>query len=76
MNQKLQLCVMKFCVETWQKISQKTKNQLTDTAQKNFYLLKQFSKLKKTHGINLLILQNTIQKVNNFDLWLVSVISL
>ena len=24
---------MKFCVETWQKMSQKTKDQLTDTAQ-------------------------------------------
>ena len=31
-NQKLQLCVMKFCVETWQKMSQKTKNQLRDAA--------------------------------------------
>ena len=30
-NQKLQLCVIKFCVETCQKMSQKTKDQLTDT---------------------------------------------
>ena len=28
---------MKFCVETWQKMSQKTKDQLSDTAQ-NFFI--------------------------------------
>ena len=38
---------MKFCVETWQKIPQKTKNQLTETAQNLFHLLDQFAKLKK-----------------------------
>ena len=62
-NQKLQLCIMKFCVKTWQKISQKTKDQLTDTAQKFFHLLEQFAKLKKTHCMNLLILENTIQNL-------------
>ena len=46
-NQKLQLCIMKFCVESWQKMSQKTKDQLTDTAQNFFHLLDQFAKLKK-----------------------------
>ena len=46
-NQKLQLCIMKFCVESWQKMSQKTKDQLTDTAQNFFHLLEQFAKLKK-----------------------------
>ena len=60
-NQKLQLYVMKFCFETWQKMSQKTKDQLTDTAQDFFHLLEQFAKLKKTHCMNLLILENTIQ---------------
>ena len=43
---------MKFCVETWQKISQKTKDQLTDTAQNFLHLLEQFAKLKKTHCMN------------------------
>ena len=38
---------MKFCVGTWQKMSQKGKNQLTDTAQNVFHLLEQFSKLEK-----------------------------
>ena len=38
-SQLLKLCTMKLCVETWQKKSQKTKNQLTDTAQNFFHLL-------------------------------------
>ena len=54
---------MKFCVETWQKMSQKIKDQLTDTAQIFFHLLEQFAKLKKTHCMNLLILENTIQNL-------------
>ena len=36
-DQKLKLRTVKFCVETWQKMSQKTKDQLTDTAQ-NFFI--------------------------------------
>ena len=60
-NQKLKLCIMKFCVETWQKMSHKTKDQLTDTAQNFFHLLEQFAKLKKTHCMNILILENQIQ---------------
>ena len=60
-SQKLKLCTMKFCVETWQKMSQKTKDQLTETAQNFFHLLEQFVKLKKTHCMNILILENQIQ---------------
>ena len=44
-TQKLQLCVIKFCVETWQKMPQKRKDQLTETAQNSFHLLEQFAKL-------------------------------
>ena len=51
---------MKFCVETWQKMSQKTKDQLADTAQNIFHLLEQFAKLKKTYRMNVLILENGI----------------
>ena len=51
---------MKFCVKTWHKMSQKTKDQLTDTAQNIFHLLEQFAKLKKTHRMNVLILENGI----------------
>ena len=53
-SKKLKLCTTKFCVETWQKISQKTKDQLTDTAQNFFHLLEQFAKLKKTHCMKIL----------------------
>ena len=60
-SQKLKLCTMKFCVETWQKMSQKTKDQLTGTAQNFFHLLEQFAKLKKTHCMNILILNNQIE---------------
>ena len=45
------------------KMSQKTKDQLTDTAQNFFHLLEQFAKLKKTNCMNLLILENTIQNL-------------
>ena len=60
-SQKLQLCTIKFWVEMWQKMSQKIKDQLADTAQTVFHLLEQFAKLKKTHCMNILILENQIQ---------------
>ena len=44
-------------------MSQKIKDQLTNTAQDFFHLLEQFAKLKKTHCMNLLILENTIQNL-------------
>ena len=59
-SQELKLCTMKFCVETQQKMSQKTKDQLTDTTQL-FHLLEQFLKLRKIHCMNVLILENDIQ---------------
>ena len=40
---------------------QKTKDQLSDTAQNFYYSLEQFVKLKKTHCMNLLIFENDIQ---------------
>ena len=61
-NQKLKLRTIKLCVETWQKMPQKRPiDQLTDTAQNLFYLLEQFTKLKKTHCMNFLILENDIK---------------
>ena len=62
-SQNLKFYTMKFCVKMWQKMSQKTKNQLTDTAQNFFHLLEQFAKLKKTHCMNVLILENSIQDI-------------
>ena len=66
-SQKLKLCTMKLCVETWQKMSQKIKDQLTDTAPNFFHLLEQFAKLKKTHCMNLLILEIDIQDLISPD---------
>ena len=54
---------MKFCVETWEKTEQKTKSQLTDTAQNFFNLLEQFAKLKKSRCMNILILENSVQNL-------------
>ena len=42
-------------------MSQKRKDQLTDTAQNFFHLLEQFAKLKKAHYMNILKLENQIQ---------------
>ena len=50
---------MKFCVETWQKMSQ---NQLTETAQNLFHLLEQFARLKKSQCMNI-ILENSVQNL-------------
>ena len=56
---------MKFCIGTWQKMSHKRKNQLTDTAQNFFHLLQQFAKLKTTHCMNILTLENQIQDLTS-----------
>ena len=44
-------------------MQQKTKSQLKETAQNFFHLLKQFSKLKKNRCMNILILENAVQKL-------------
>ena len=66
-NKKLTLCSMKFCVNTWQKMSQKTKSQLTETAQNLFHLLEQFAKLKQSQCMNILILENRVQNLLTSD---------
>ena len=60
-NKRLTLCWMKFCVDTWQKMSQKTKSQLTETAQNLFHLMEQFAKLKNSQCMNITILENRVQ---------------
>ena len=62
-SEKLKFCTMKYCVEMWQKMSQKTKDQLTDIAQNFFHLLEQFLKLKGIHCMNVLRLENSIQDI-------------
>ena len=54
---------MKSCVWMWQKLDQKAKSQLTETAQKKFHLLEQFAKLKESNCMNIIILENTIQEI-------------
>ena len=58
---------MKFCVKTWRKMSQKTKSQLTETAQNLFHLLEQFAKLKQSQCMNILILENKVQNLLTSD---------
>ena len=54
---------MRFCVWTWQKLDQKAKSQLTETAQTFFHLLERFPKLKKSNCMNIIVLENTIQEI-------------
>ena len=51
-NQKWKLCTIKFCVETWPKMSHKIKDQLTDTAQNFFSFTRTVCEIKKDslHG--------------------------
>ena len=69
LNQKLLLCSIKFCVETWEKMQQKTKNQLTDTAQKLFHLLEQFAKLKKKSLYEYIDTRKHCAKPDKSKLW-------
>ena len=66
-SNKLKLCSMKFCVVTWQKMPQKTKSQLTETAQNLFHLMEQFAKLKKSQCMNVIILENKVQDLLKSD---------
>ena len=67
LSQKLKLCSMKFCVNSWRQLPQKTKGQLTETAQNFFHLLEQFAKLKQTQCMNIIILENRIQDLLSAD---------
>ena len=54
-SQKFQICTIKFCVETWPKMFQKTNDQLTGNAQNLFHLLEQ------AHCMNILLLENQVK---------------
>ena len=62
-NKRLTLCSMKFCIKTWREMSQKTKSQLTETAQNLFPLMEQFAKLKNSQCMNIIILENRVQNL-------------
>ena len=64
-NQKLNLCAMKFSVESWEKMPHNKKYQLTDTAQFFLHLLIQIAKLKRTNDMNILILENAVQDLTS-----------
>ena len=66
-NKKLTLCSMKLCIKTWRKTSQKTKSQLTETAQNLFHLMEQFAKLKNSQCMNIIILENRVQDLLTAD---------
>ena len=66
-NKRLTLCSMKFCINTWRKMSQKTKSQLTETAQNLFHLMEQFAKLKNSQCMNITILENRVQDLLTAD---------
>ena len=67
---------MKFCVETWGKMKQKEKSQLTDTAQNFFDLLAQFAKLKKKSLYEHINARKQCAKFDKFKLWKFSAILL
>ena len=63
--QKLTLCTMKFSTDNWEKLAHTKKEQLTDTSQNLFHLLTEFSKLKKTKEMNILVLEYPVQEINS-----------
>ena len=48
-------------------MSQKTKSQLTETAQNLFHLMEQFAKLKNSQCMNIIILENRVQDLLTTD---------
>ena len=64
-NQKLTLCTMNVLTDSSEKLAHTKKEQLTDTSQNFFHLLTEFSKLKKTKEMNILILEHPVQEVTS-----------
>ena len=62
-NQKITLCTMKFSTNNWEKLVHTKKKQLTDTTQNVFHLLNEFSKLKRTNEMNILIVEHPVQEI-------------
>ena len=52
---------MKFSGSTWENMPHTKNEELTETAQIFFHLLQQFTKLKKTSNINILIFEKPVQ---------------
>ena len=75
-TQKLQLCVIKLCAETWQKMPQKRKDQLTEAAQNFLHLLEQYAKLKKNSMHEFTHFRKYYSRINICNLWSISAIFL
>ena len=56
---------MKFSINVWEKLLHAKKEQLTDTGQNFFHLLAQFAKLKRTNGVNILIVEHPVQELTS-----------
>ena len=56
---------MKFSTDSLEKLPYTKKEQLADTSQNFFHLLTEFSKLKKTKEINILILEHPVQEITS-----------
>ena len=64
-DQTLTLCEMKFSVDSRENMTHTKKEQLTETAWNFFHLLQQFSKLKKTNDMRILILEQPVQNLTS-----------
>ena len=64
-NMKIKLCTMTFDSNIWEKLSHQKKSQLNETAINFFHLLYQFTKLKKSNKINIVILENNLQELSS-----------
>ena len=60
-DQKITLCKMEFFVESWENMTHTKEEQLNETAQNFFHLLQQFTELKETNDMSILILEQPVQ---------------
>ena len=60
-DQKITLCKMEFFVESWENMTHTKEEQLNETAQNFFHLLQQFTRLKETNDMSILILEQPVQ---------------
>ena len=56
---------MTFDLNVWEKMSNQKKSQLNETATYFFHLLYQFAKLKKVNKMNIVIVENDLQKLSS-----------
>ena len=56
---------MKFSIFKWEKFPHTKKEQLTKTAQDFFHLLHQFTKLKKSNEMTIIIVENDLKELTS-----------